>query len=203
MEILGEVAGGRPFALLARERSIDEVTRDTFGYLGKLKKEDLGEPLKAAVEELLSAPDRPEGRAGGPVALPDGNFALFQVVDLGPFTEGEKAFRSGDFKAAEKALREHVAANPDASASRLMLGKIFETDGRLFEAEKMYNEAVEYHPDLEQAYAALGRLLMKMARFEEARDVFLKGMKHGESPLLKEGLEMVNILLLQREERMP
>jgi tetratricopeptide (TPR) repeat protein len=196
-EVLQALEAGTPLALLARKHSTDPAARQSYGYLGRVKPQALEAPLREALRGL--AP----GRHTGIVELPEGRFAIAQIIDMRDYQEAEKAFREENFDLAERHLLRHLQNNPDASRSRLMLGKIQELKGRLTQAEATYKEAIRYHPELAEAYAMLGRLYLKMGLYEQAKEVFEEGLRYSDSPLLEEGLELAHILMLQTQGAMP
>jgi tetratricopeptide (TPR) repeat protein len=191
-EIVEEIKAGKSFAVLAKEKSIDEATKDSYGYLGEVSIKALDEPLRNAASVLN------EGQVSDVIKLDDNRYALLQAVDLRFYGEGEKAFGAGDFKTAEENLKKHVKLNPDALKSYLMLGKIYDTEERFNEAESVYKTAINYRPEQEDPYAYLGRLYLKQKRYQEAMDIFGDGLKHNPlSERLQEGLELTEILITE------
>lgn len=196
--ILDAVKGGRPLALMAKERSLDAVTAEDYGYLGEVNIQSLDEPLRTAVSALK------EGALTGPVRLAEGIYAVAQIVDMSRWRAGEAAFERGDYKSAETELKEHVRLNPDALKSYLMLGKIYESQNRAAEAEGVYLAAKKYRPDEEDPYVWLGRLYIKSRRYEDAAGVFAEGLKYDPySERLHDGLELVEILMMSSEGVVP
>lgn len=193
-EILDEIKGGGKFALLAKKRSLDDKTRNAYGYLGDVEIATLDGPMKEAVLGLK------RGRTSGVIKLQSDLFALVQHVDMSNYERGEKHFRSGKYEDAEKSLRKHIGLNPDAFKTYIMLGKIYEIQESYGDAEKMYRSAREFKPDREEPYTWLGRLYLKMKRYKEARDIFADGIRRNPySKRLQEGIELADLLLMSDE----
>jgi tetratricopeptide (TPR) repeat protein len=79
--------------------------------------------------------------------------------------EGRAALRGGLFPQAEKALREALATDPKLDVTRLDLGDVLATEGKLGEARALYETASHSH-DEELAASAKARLarLAKLSR---------------------------------------
>jgi Tfp pilus assembly protein PilF len=170
--ILSEINKGGSFALLARERSIDEKSRDRYGEIEKGAFESLDKPLKEAALRLR------EGQVSGVVSLGDNRYGIVLVIDMGPYRKGSRAFRSGDFKTAETNLLKHVELNPDAVKARVYLGRIYETGNELSEAEENYREALRFDPGHVEAYERLGSLYLHAGRFQQAMEIYDEGLRH-------------------------
>lgn len=185
-EILSEIKKGRPFATLARERSLDEKTKKEGGYIGKTDGKGLPQGIGEAIRGLK------EMEVSEPIPLESNRYALIQVITLRHYAEGMKAFRKGNFKEAERAFKRHLELNPDGIKSYLRLGEIYERRRDYEEAEEMYRNAISFDPSLEETYIRLGDLYLRMGRHEEAKGVLEEGIKSNpESTTLKENLKTV------------
>lgn len=185
-EILSEIKNGKPFAFAAKEKSLDEKSRDNYGYLEKVAIEALDISLQEAVSKMN------EGQTSGVIRLRDGRYAIVQIVVLKYYAEGKRAFDSKDFNAAEINLKKHIELNPDAVKARILLGQIYETKKQGSSAEEMYKEAIEFDLKNEEAYIRLGLLYQRHGKLQEAIDIYEKGQKNiPESKQLKGALETV------------
>jgi TolA-binding protein len=163
--ILSEIKRGRPFAILARERSLDEKTKKEGGYIGKTD----GRGLPSGISEAMAG--LKEGEVSEPIPLEEGRYAIIQVITLRYYAEGMKAFRKGNFKEAELAFKRHLELNPDGTKSYLRLGEIYEDRGDFKGAEEMYRNAVSFDPSLEEAYIRLEALYLKTGEQEKAKEI--------------------------------
>ena len=197
-EVLSQLKKGRPFALLAKAMSVDEKSREVYGYLGEVDLNSLHASIQKALSELK------EGQTSGVIRMDAENFALVQVTDIGLYREGEKAFIAGDFAAAEEKLLSYVKANPDAVKACGMLGKIYEDKKELSRAIAMYRESISYSPKTVLLYERLARVYLFIGEYQKARNVYIEGLKQVQSsPALEEGLEMADLLLIGNGEKMP
>ncbi len=197
-DVLSEVGKGKPFALVAKERSIDEKTRQVYGYLGEVSIES----LHASIQEALSK--MTEGQISGVIKMDQNRYAVVQVTEIGLYREAERAFIAGDHAAAETKLLKYVEANPDAVKARTMLGKIYEDKNEPSKAIRMYKEAISYSPKTVLVYERLARVYLFLGMYGKAKDVFIQGLKQvPSSPELEEGIEMADMLLIGEGERMP
>jgi parvulin-like peptidyl-prolyl isomerase len=197
-DILSQVKKGKSFALLAKARSIDEKSRDAFGYLGQVDIQTLDKPVQEALTHLKP------GETSDVIPLDDKRFALVQKTDVHYFTEGEKAFISGDAETAEKDLLKHVQLNPDSVRALTMLGKIYEDKKDPDKAEAMYRQAISCDPTAVLVYERLGRMYLLAGQFAKAKELYQDGLTHvPSSEVLSEGLEMTDILMLNRGAGIP
>ncbi len=197
-DILHEIGKGKTFASLAKARSIDEKSRDAFGYLGEVAVQTLDRPVQEALARL-----RP-GETSGVIALGDKRFVLVQKTDIHYFTEGEKAFISGDLETAKEDLLKHVALNPDSVRALTMLGKIYEEEKKSDKAEAEYRQAIFYDPSAVLVYERLGRMYLLSGRFKMAKELYQEGLSRvPSSQVLSEGLEMTDILMINRGSGVP
>jgi tetratricopeptide (TPR) repeat protein len=169
--ILSEINKGGSFALLAKERSVDEKSRDRYGEIEKGAFESLDKPLKEAALRLR------EGQVSGVISLGDNRYGLVLVIDMGPYKNGSRAFRSGDFKTAETDLLKHVELNPDAVKARVYLGRIYESANQENKAEENYREALRFDPGHVEAYERLGALYLGTGRFQQAVEIYDEGLR--------------------------
>ena len=197
-DVLAELRKGKSMALLARERSIDENTRESYGYLGEV-----------AVNTLHSTLQRPllllkEGQTSGVIRMEQDRYAIAQVTDTTLYREGEKAFIAGDEVTAEKKLLAYVDSNPDAVKARTLLGKIYEDRNEFSKAIEMYKKAILFSPKTVLVYERLARDYLLLGEYKKAKDVYAEGLRQvPSSPELGEGMEMADMLLIGNGDRMP
>ncbi len=198
LDVLSQLKKGRPFALLAKERSVDEKTRETYGYLGEIGVDSLHTSIQDALSKLK------EGQTSDVIKMGQNRYAIVQVTHMGLYREGEKAFIAGDFPTAEKKLLKYVETNPDAVKARTMLGKIYETKKEPSKAIEMYKEAISYSPKTVVIYERLARVYLLLGMYLKAKEVYIQGLiQVPSSPALEEGVEMADMLLIGFGERMP
>jgi tetratricopeptide (TPR) repeat protein len=186
--LLDEIKKGASFALLAKERSVDEKSRDRYGEIDAAAFERLEKPLKEAALRLR------DGEFSGVIALRDNRHAIILAVDMTYYLKGTRAFRSKDFKTAEKNFLKHIELNPDAVKTRIRLGQIQETAKELNMAEASYSDALRFDPRCEEAYQRLGELYLSKGQFQRAQDLFGKGLQHiPDSKSLKAGIEKTKV----------
>ncbi|MBA4373090.1 MAG: hypothetical protein C0402_09560 [Thermodesulfovibrio sp.] len=150
-EILAHIRRGNAFALIAKERSIDQ-SREHYGELDSHGLSQLGGPLRAAVSSMR------EGDLSRVIRIDADRYALMQYIDLRHYRLGAAAFRAGDFRSAEKHLLRHLDDNPDAVKARLMLGEIYETRGLAEKALTVYGEVLVHDPGNQDAEIRKTRL---------------------------------------------
>ncbi|HXX57237.1 MAG TPA: peptidylprolyl isomerase [Thermodesulfovibrionales bacterium] len=197
-DILSQIRNGASFALLAKERSVDDTTRATYGYLGEVALNS----VHASIQEALS--NLREGETSGVITMEPNRYAIVQVIPMSLYTEGEKAFIAGDFATAEERLLKYVEMNPDAVKASTMLGKIYEDKKELSKAIELYEKAILFGPQTVLAYERLARVYLFLGMFQKAREVYVEGLKKTPSSVaLQEGVEMADLLLIGRGERMP
>jgi tetratricopeptide (TPR) repeat protein len=198
LDILSQVKKGRPFALLAKERSVDEKTREACGYLGEVGVDSLHPSIQEALSKLK------EGQTSDAIRMDQNRYAIVQVTDMGLYTEGERAFIAGDYVTAEAKLLRYVETNPDAVKARTMLGKIYESKEEPSKAIEMYKEAISFSPKTVLIYERLARVYLLMGMYLKAKEVYVQGLRQvPSSPVLEEGIEMADMLLIGSGERMP
>ncbi len=196
--ILSELMKGRPFALLAKERSVDEKTRETYGYLGEVEVDSLHASLQDALSKLR------EGQTSGVIKIDQNRYALVQIIDIDLYREGERAFIAGDNLTAEAKLIRYVGTNPDAVKARTMLGKIYESKEEPSKAIEMYKEAISFSPKTVLVYERLARMYLFLGMYLKAKEVYMQGLRQvPSSPVLEEGIEMADMLLIGSGERTP
>jgi tetratricopeptide (TPR) repeat protein len=195
-EVLSDLKKGRSFALIAKERSIDERTGGEFGYLGEVDIETLDTPIKDAVRNLKA------GQISRIIKLDEGRCAIIQSADYHYFKEGESAFIQEDFKTAEKKLLKHLELNEDDAGAHLMLGAIYEEKKDYQKAEEFFKRGISYHPKVVLLYLRLGKLYQAQRQFQRSKDVFVEGFKKvPSSEQLAKGIEMVDILLYNESQK--
>jgi Flp pilus assembly protein TadD len=196
--ILSELRQGKDFPYLAKTRSIDEKSKASCGYLGEVEINTLDKPIQEALSRLSP------GETSGVIQLSDSRYVIVQKTDVHYLTEGEKAFAAGDFDAAEKDLIRHVQLNPDSVKALAMLGKIYEAKKDFAKAEKLYRQAISYDPSAVLIYERLGRELLLQGQYGKARELYQEGLAHvPSSEVLGEGLEMTDILLIDKGRTAP
>ncbi len=197
-DILAQLKTGKPFALLAKERSIDEKSRGSYGYLGEISVNSLTSSLQDALAKLK------EGQTSGVVPFDSGRYAIVQITDMTLFREGEKAFISGDFATAEKKLLKYIEPNPDSVRARTMLAKISEERKELSKAIEMYQTAISYSPKTVLLYERLARDYLLIGQYQKAKAVYIEGLRQvPSSHEMEEGIEMADILMIGRGEKAP
>ncbi len=197
-EVLSGLKKGRSFAMTAKERSIDERTRNEFGYLGEVDVGTLDRPIRDAVRGLKA------GQMSDVVALGGGRFAIIQSADFHYFREGETAFIRDDFRTAEKKLLKHIELNEDDAGAHLMLGAIYEEKGDYKKAMEMFKRGISYHPKVVLFYVRLAKLYQGERQFQKSKDVLVEGFRNvPSSEMLAKGLEMVDILLYNESRKNP
>lgn len=97
--ITAEMAKGRSFASLARERSIDEKSRDRFGKIESTAFDALDKSLEEAALRLR------EGEVNSVVKLAENGYAIVLAVDMAHYRSGTRAFISGGKKSSATASR--------------------------------------------------------------------------------------------------
>jgi tetratricopeptide (TPR) repeat protein len=187
-EILAEISKGAAFAVLARERSVDEKSRNRYGEIEPAAFESLDMPLKEAALRLK------DGEVSGVIPLSDNRRAIVLAVDMTYYRKGARAFRSNDFRTAETNFLKHVELNPDAVKARVRLGQIQEAAKELSKAEENYRAAIRFDRLCEEAYERLGELYLRSGQFQQARDVYDKGLENipGSKPL-RAGIAKINV----------
>jgi len=197
-DILSQVKKGRPFALLARERSADEKTRETYGYLGEVSADSLHTSIQDALSKLK------EGQTSEIIKIDRDRYAIVQVTQADLYRDGEKAFIAGDYPTAEGKLLTYVESNPDAAKALAMLGKIYEDRKEPSKAIEMYKKAIEFSPKTVLVYERLARVYLFLGMYQKAKDVYIRGLRQvPSSPVLEEGIEMADLLLIGDGERTP
>jgi foldase protein PrsA len=83
-DILVEINEGRPFAFLAKERSVDEKSRDRYGEIVAPVFESLDERLKEAALKLSG------GEVSRVIALGDNRRALVLMVGMAHYRKGPR-----------------------------------------------------------------------------------------------------------------
>lgn len=91
-----------------------------------------------------------------------------QKVAVGEASEGIKAFKKGDFKAAASKLRQAVEADPSNAEAQDALGQSYEALGRLNKAEKAYSESLELNPKQPDVLYKLGVIYKSQGKTKEA-----------------------------------
>jgi parvulin-like peptidyl-prolyl isomerase len=183
-EVLSDLKKGKSFAMIAKERSIDEGTRGEFGYLGEAEIGTLDTPIQDAVRNL---------KVG---QMSEGRYAIMQSADFHYFKEGENAYIQEDFETTEKKLLKHLELNEDDARAYLILGAIYEERKDYKKAEEMFKKGISYHPKVVLLYLRLGKLYQAQRQFQKSKDVFVEGFRNvPSSELLAKGIEMVDILL--------
>jgi tetratricopeptide (TPR) repeat protein len=197
-DILSQVKKGKSFALLAKEKSTDENTRQVYGYLGEVGVNSLDASLRESSLALK------EGQTSGIIRMDQDRYALVQITNMSLYREGEKAFIVGDLVTAEEKLRNYVESNPDAVKARTMLGKIYEGKKEFSKAIEMYKKAISFSPKTVLVYERLARVYLFLGEYQKARDVYIEGLRQiPSSPMLEEGIEMADMLLIGEGQRMP
>ena len=195
-EVLSDLKKGRSFAMIAKERSIDERTRGEFGYLGDVETGTLDAPIQGAVRNLKV------GQMSEIIGLGGGRFAIMQSADFHWFKEGEKAFIQEDFKTAEKKLLKHLELNEDDAGAHLMLGAAYEERKDYKKAEEMFKKGISYHPKVVLFYLRLAKLYQAQRQFQKSRDILVEGFRNvPSSEMLAKGIEMVDILLFNESRK--
>ncbi len=197
-DILSQLKEGRPFALLAKERSVDEKTREAYGYLGEVSVGSLHTSIQDALSKLK------EGQTSDVIKIDQNRYAVVQLSQMDLYREGEKAFIAGDYVTAEGKLLKYVEKNPDAVKARAMLGKIYEDKKEPSKAIEMYKEAIAFSPGTVLVYERLARVYLFLGMYQKAKDVYIQGLRQvPSSPVLEEGIEMADLLLIGNGERTP
>ncbi len=171
-EILAEINSGRSFALLAKERSTDESSRDRYGDLGPVEIVSLAAPLRKSAAVLK------DGEVSNIIKLDESHYALLQLVDLSYYRIGARAFKAGQYATAVPNLLKHIEINPDAVKARVMLGRIYESRKDAAKAETAYRGALFYDNSNEEAYSRLGALYMGTEQYEKANTLYEEATKH-------------------------
>ncbi len=197
-DILSEVRKGKSFAILAKEKSVDEKTREEYGYLGEVSLES----LHASIQKALS--DMSEGQISEVIKIDQSRYAVIHVTETSLYKEAERAFIAGDHATAETKLLKYVESNPDAVKARTILGKIYEDRNEPSKAIAMYREALSFSPKTVLIYERLARVYLFLGMYVNARNVYVQGLKQmPSSPELEEGIEIANMLMIGEGERMP
>jgi tetratricopeptide (TPR) repeat protein len=197
-DILSQVKEGKPFALLAKERSVDEKTREAYGYLGEVSVDSLHTSIQEALSKLK------EGQTSGVIKIDQNRYAVVQATQMDLYREGEKAFIAGNYITAEGKLLKYVENNPDAAKACAMLGKIYEDRKEPSKAIEMYKEAIAFSPRTVLVYERLARVYLFLGMYQKAKDVYIQGLSQvPSSPVLEEGIEMADLLLIGNGERTP
>jgi tetratricopeptide (TPR) repeat protein len=101
---------------------------------------------------------------------------------INTFSEAEKAFTKGQWKRAEKLLKEVLAAEPDHLSASLLLSQLYLSMNAAKQAEPVIQSALRHHaaqPDLVSYFA---RCLLAQERLAEAGDYLLKAMRMDYAP---------------------
>lgn len=162
-KLLAEISKGATFAILAKESSVDEKSRDRYGEIEPTAFQNLDKPLQEAALRLQ------EGEVSGAIPLSDNRRALVLAVDMTYFRKGARAFRSKDFKTAEMNFLKHIELNPDAVKARVGLGQIQEAAKELSKAEVNYRDAIRFDRRCEEAYERLGGYIFGRGSFSRQR----------------------------------
>lgn len=85
--------------------------------------------------------------------------------------------RGGDTDAAERAYREHVAANPDDVDAWHLLGVLLHRRGDSVAAMEPLRRAVQLAPETARLHLSLGGVLMEIGQEEAARGAFLRALE--------------------------
>jgi tetratricopeptide (TPR) repeat protein len=196
--VLSEMTKGRTFAVLAKERSLDESSRNSYGYLGEVQAASLHQRIQEALKDLK------EGQTSGILKLEEDKYVLVQLSNFSLYEEGEKAFATGDFTTAEAKLRAYVGLNPDAVKARTMIGKICEDKKEFGEAIDMYRTAISFDPEVALLYERLARVYLFLGQYQRAKDVYVDGLRRLPSAaVFEEGIEMADILMIGKGARLP
>lgn len=159
-DALNEIAGGKTFSEIARERSIDIATRGKGGYLGLTD----GKNLLVKVRETLKG--LAEGEVSGAIPIENGRYAIIQIPDMRFFRAGMGALKRNDLQRAEESFKKHIELNPDGAKSYILLGKIHEGRGDLNEALKMYRTSLRYERS-EETEQRINAITDRMKRFHQ------------------------------------
>jgi len=89
----------------------------------------------------------------------------------------KKYYEEGNYKEAEKELREAIKINPNSVEAHWQLGSILHVLGRYEEAEKEYKEVIKIKPNFAPVYYNLSKLLYELGRYEEAKMEYEKAKK--------------------------
>jgi TolB-like protein/Tfp pilus assembly protein PilF len=82
-----------------------------------------------------------------------------------------------DFPAAEKEFRRVLQSAPSDAAAKNALSMALLAQGRLTEAERSCREAISLDPLLTTSWYNIGRVAVGMGRYEEAEELFRKGIE--------------------------
>lgn len=85
--------------------------------------------------------------------------------------------RAGEFDAAERAYREHLAAQPDDVDALHLLGVVLHQRGDSAAAMAPLLQAVRIAPDVARLHLTLGGVLMQLGQDEAARGAFLRALE--------------------------
>ena len=85
-----------------------------------------------------------------------------------------------------------------------MLGKIYESKEEPSKAIEMYKEAISFSPKTVLVYERLARVYLFLGMYLKAKEVYMQGLRQmPSSPVLEEGVEMADMLLIGSGERTP
>ena len=88
--------------------------------------------------------------------------------EMADLASASTALRLGDFAAAERAVRSHLARKPTDPDGLRILAEIGVRIGRMQDAERFYRSSLKHAPDLVAARHGLAVLLHRMGRSQEA-----------------------------------
>lgn len=169
-EIYKELSGGKPFWLLAQEKSVHPSSREG-GFLGLVRKKELGREYQKALEGLK------EGDYSGIFKTGDGYYALVQLTTTRYFKKSLEFFLNGSLDEAAEGFLKDLAFNPDNTYSYMTLGVIYDRKGDFEKAIEMHNAALELDPSNETVYNNLATTYFNSDRPKAAIETYKRALE--------------------------
>lgn len=95
---------------------------------------------------------------------------------------GYTQWKLGDLSAGERALRKALDVKPDDAASRLILAKIYFSQGRMGECESECRAAIAADPMISEAYYNLAVICSRSKRSDDAQRYYKQSLERGGLP---------------------
>lgn len=184
-EIYSELKEGRPFWVLAQERSVHSSSTEG-GYLGSVRKKELGKDFQQALEGLR------EGDYSRVFKTEDGYYRIIQLTTTKYFKDALDLYLKGDLDEAAKGFMKDLSLNPDNLYSYISLGVIYDQRGDYERAIEMHKAALDLDPGNETIYNNLATTYFNLDRPKAAIEAYKKALEIApDSPDIKNNLAWV------------
>lgn len=184
-DIQRELKEGRPFWVLAQERSVHPSSIEG-GFLGSIKKKELGKEYQKALEGLK------EGDYSGIFKTEDGYYGIVQKTTTAYFKDALELYLKGSLDEAEKGFMKDLSLNPDNIYSYISLGIIYDKRRDFEKAIEMHKSAIDLDPTNETIYNNLATTYFNLDRPKAAIETYKKALEiNPDSSVIKNNLAWV------------